>query len=158
MTDQSNNRDRLNQRRRVIKAGIIAFNLRRMTYPCMVRDLSAAGARLRVDALDSVPDTFDLMIELDGFEAECEVVWREGKEIGVRFLAEPILGAPKRKQVVEASDHSPVNSIRLAQRDRRFEAKPDGQADPSGSGSDSGGDVFRPLFEPSAQVDPDESR
>ncbi|MEM1050419.1 MAG: PilZ domain-containing protein [Pseudomonadota bacterium] len=124
MTDQSNEPDRLFQRRKVIKGGTIAFNRRRLTYPCVVRDISEAGARMRVDTPDSIPETFDLLIELDGFEAECEVLWREGREIGVRFLSEPRISNPKRKQVVVASDPSRIVSVRLDERKRQFNPTP----------------------------------
>ncbi len=126
MTDQSNEPDRLFQRRKVIKGGTIAFNRRRLTYPCVVRDISEAGARMRVDTPDSIPETFDLLIELDGFEAECEVLWREGREIGVRFLSEPRISNPKRKQVVVASDGSRTVSVRLDERKRQFNPVPKG--------------------------------
>jgi hypothetical protein len=47
-----------------------------------------------------VPDTFELIIEVDGLEADCEVVWRSKNEAGVRFLAAPRKVAHKRLQVV----------------------------------------------------------
>jgi hypothetical protein len=87
-------------RRRILKTAIIAFNDRYSTIPCAVRDLSATGARLRVNATTNVPDTFELIIELDGLEASCQIVWRKADDIGVRFISTPRLAAPKRFQVV----------------------------------------------------------
>ena len=87
-------------RRRVLKAAIIAFNGRHSTLPCFVRDLSDAGARIRIDGSINAPDTFELLIELDGLEAECEVAWRQGDEIGIRFTTPPKYSEPKRKQVI----------------------------------------------------------
>jgi len=139
--------DRVFQRRRVIKGGTIAFNQRRLTYPCVVRDLSASGARLHVDSPDEIPNTFDLLIELDGFESQCETIWREGKQIGVRFLAEPRISAPKRKQVVMSPDRSPTTSIRLARRPDHYDPPP---TRPSAADSDS--DVDRPRQEPSREI------
>jgi hypothetical protein len=89
-------------RRRMLKAGIIAFNDRYSTLPCTVRDLSSTGARLRVDAVFNVPDTFDLIVELDGLEAPCQVVWRRQNEIGVTFISPPRMVAPKRAQILKA--------------------------------------------------------
>lgn len=66
----------------------------------MVRDLSSVGARLRIDGSIGAPDTFELIIELDGLEAPCQVVWRRTPEIGVKFLSEPRKVAPKRTQVL----------------------------------------------------------
>ena len=93
---------RLSPRRRVLKAGIAASNDRHLTTPCTVRDLSATGARLRIEGSRTVPDTFELIIELDGLEANCQVVWRKGGEVGVKFVGAPRTVAAKRAQVVNA--------------------------------------------------------
>lgn len=146
MNDQAQNADRAFQRRRVIKGGMIAFNLRRLTYPCVVRDLSIAGARLQTDTPGNIPDTFDLLIELDGIEAECEVMWREGKQVGVRFLAEPVETAPKRKQVVVSSDQAPVMSVRLNDRKRQYQPKDE---------SRDAAVAFKPLYEPEPDASPE---
>ena len=91
---------RLHTRKRMLKGGIIAFAARHATLPCVVRDISDAGARLQVGAVSSVPDTFELIVELDGLEVPAEVVWRSIGEIGVRFLAPPKMVPPKRAQSV----------------------------------------------------------
>jgi len=93
---------RVVSRHRVLKSGIIAFNDRYSALPCTVRDLSTTGAHLRADSSINTPNTFELLIELDGFEANCEVVWRKDKDIGVRFLSPPRSVPPKRAQVVNA--------------------------------------------------------
>jgi hypothetical protein len=93
---------RCQARRRTLKAGIIAFQARHATLDCTVRDISASGARLRVDASHSAPDGFELIIELDGLEAPCRVMWRQDKEIGVSFTSPPRSVAPRRAQVVRA--------------------------------------------------------
>jgi hypothetical protein len=93
---------RCQARRRTLKAGIIAFQARHSTLDCTVRDISASGARLRIDASQSAPDGFELIIELDGLEVPCRVVWRQDKEIGVSFTSPPRAVAPRRAQVVRA--------------------------------------------------------
>lgn len=103
---------RAEQRRRVLKAGIIAFNDRFTTLPCAVRDLSANGARLRVKGSVTVPNGFELIVELDGLEADCEVVWRKETEIGVRFLSPPRMKTPRRSQVVNALVPEKARTIR----------------------------------------------
>lgn len=87
-------------RRRVLKAGLVAYNERHSTLSCTVRDISDTGARVRVEGSISAPDTFDLIIQIDGLEASCEVVWRNGSECGVRFLGAPRMVAAKRQQVI----------------------------------------------------------
>jgi hypothetical protein len=93
---------RIAPRRRVLKSGIAASNDRRLTVNCTVRDISDTGARLRVEGSMTVPDTFELLIPLDGLEAPCQVVWRKGGDVGVKFLSAPRIAAPKRAQVISA--------------------------------------------------------
>jgi PilZ domain len=92
---------RKSRRRRVLKGAISAFNLRHSTIRCCVRDMSDTGCRLLSDGSIAIPDTFTLIIELDGFEAECEVVWRTADEVGVRFTSAPKITKPKRIQVLK---------------------------------------------------------
>ncbi len=87
-------------RRRVLKSGIVASNERRLTVSCSVRDVSAVGARLRSEGSVGIPDTFELIIETDGLEADCQVVWRKANEVGVKFLSGPRQCAAKRVQVI----------------------------------------------------------
>jgi len=93
---------RLAQRRRVLKGGIVAFNDHYSSLPCTVRDISDTGARLRIEGSMNAPDRFDLIIEIDGFEASCEVVSRKASELAVRFVSPPRRVAPRRAQVVQA--------------------------------------------------------
>jgi len=87
-------------RRRVLKGGLVAFSERHATLSCTVRDLSDAGARLRLGGAPNVPDRFELIIDLDGLEALCQVVWRKDQEMGVKFLSNPRKVPPRRKQVI----------------------------------------------------------
>jgi two-component system response regulator len=94
------------QRKRMLKGGTIAFSARHATVPCVVRDVSGTGARLQVQNGMGVPDTFELIVELDGLEAQCAVVWRKPSEVGVEFLGTPQLVPPKRSQVIDSSTGS----------------------------------------------------
>lgn len=96
-TDASKRR---NPRRRILKRAIIAYSGRHLTVECAVRDLSEEGARLMTTDHRQIPDSFELLIELDGFEADCEVVWRRSDSLGVRFVAPPRRVEPRRQQVV----------------------------------------------------------
>lgn len=98
-------------RRKQLKSGIIAFHERHSTLPCVVREISDTGARLDVDQ-SNVPDTFLLIIELDGLEAACEVIWRRGARIGVHFTAPPRIGTPRRIQVVRPTLAPETPSLR----------------------------------------------
>ena len=81
------------------QGAIIAYNDRRSTLPCTVRDLSETGARLRVD---SAPDAFTLIIELDGAEDDCKVIWRKPPQLAVTFVGPLRKVTPTRAQVVTA--------------------------------------------------------
>lgn len=101
------NDKRVAPRKRVLKGARIVFNGRSSTMSCTVRDVSDTGARLRVAQGQAVPSQFDLLIDVDGFEAPCTVAWRKGEEVGVTFDAPPTVG--KRAQVVTPIERAPVS-------------------------------------------------
>ncbi|MCG6857914.1 MAG: hypothetical protein LJE67_07590 [Salaquimonas sp.] len=76
------------QRHRVLKSGLAAYNKHYSTLPCVMRNESETGARLNFDDLASVPIAFTLHVGVDGYQVECERVWREGKACGVKFVSE----------------------------------------------------------------------
>jgi len=99
-------------RRRVLKAGIIAFNNRHSTLQCTIRDLSEGGARLQIGGSIGAPDTFELLVELDGIEADCQVVSRTETEVRVKFLSPVRTVAARRIQVVKAVGPAEQPSLR----------------------------------------------
>lgn len=103
--------ERAASRQRVLKACVIAYSGRHITIAAAVRDVSETGARLRVENSLAVPDTFELILDLDGLEADCEVTWRRDREIGVRFLTLRAV-EPKRSQVVSLPDAQHTVSLR----------------------------------------------
>jgi hypothetical protein len=105
------NEARIAPRRRMLKAGKIAYRERHVTLECLVRDISATGARLKVQGSVSAPDSFELLIPLDGLEANCQVVWRSGPHLGVKFLGSPRMIA-KRTQVFNALTPAKTPTLR----------------------------------------------
>ena len=99
-------------RRRVLKGAIVAYNDRHSTISCAVRDISDTGARLRTDGAMNAPDTFLLVVELDGIEADCTVVWRRPPDLAVKFVGLPRKVTPKRRQVVGALVSGETPSLR----------------------------------------------
>jgi|LNFM01.1.fsa_nt_gb two-component system response regulator len=95
-------------RLRMLKGGMIMFSGRHATIPCVVRDMSNGGARLQVAQVTHVPDTFELLVELDGIEVSCRTAWRKATEIGVEFLELPRRLPPRRVQVVAQSGAAQV--------------------------------------------------
>ena len=54
-------------------------------HACIVRDISAAGARLLLPEAGLMPETFTLALDPGGDPWTCRVVWRSLGEIGVTF-------------------------------------------------------------------------
>ena len=80
MTDK-----RINLRHRVLKAGKISFG-RAGIIDCTVRNMSDTGARLEVESVIGIPDTFNLVVRSDPSAKQCRVVWCKEKQIGVKFV------------------------------------------------------------------------
>jgi hypothetical protein len=72
------------QRQRVYKAAQIAFNNRRASIDCVVRNLSDGGALLEVASPVGIPECFDLIVG-GKVVVPCQVIWRKEKRIGVEF-------------------------------------------------------------------------
>lgn len=75
---------RSNLRRRVLKAGRIAFG-RAGGFDCTVRSLSDKGACLEVESPVGIPDSFTLLVPHDAIMRPARVKWRQAKRIGVVF-------------------------------------------------------------------------
>lgn len=75
---------RVEPRRRILKAGSIAFG-GGGSIDCTVRNISAAGAALEVVTPLFIADRFTLIIPSEQFKRACHVVWRKDRRIGVTF-------------------------------------------------------------------------
>ena len=81
------------QRKSGVAAGLIAHHSVKTPVACVIRDMSATGAKLEVqngwgeafNSAEDVPDTFTLLVRLDKIEVDCQVVWRRTRSFGVRF-------------------------------------------------------------------------
>ncbi len=67
--------------------GRIVFDNGRTVIDCQVRDLSDAGAKLKVDAPADFPNTVTLKL-VDGPRYECRVTRHGETELGVEFVRE----------------------------------------------------------------------
>jgi hypothetical protein len=55
--------------------------------PCVVQDLSSTGAKVTVDDPNALPGKLRLAFSRDARTGRsCEVVWRRGKTVGVKFV------------------------------------------------------------------------
>jgi hypothetical protein len=56
--------------------------------PCIVIDMSDGGARLELDAAERLPRFFRLIFSRTTRAGpQCEMRWRRGRSVGVKFLA-----------------------------------------------------------------------
>ncbi len=78
------NIERAAPRSRTLKGGKIALNDGFSTIDCLVRNLSATGALLKVTSILGVPDQFKLVMD-DGRSFACTIAWKRETELGVHF-------------------------------------------------------------------------
>jgi hypothetical protein len=87
MADDDKRRTR---RQRVLKDGrIITFDNQSIVN-CVVRDLSATGARLKCGDQIAVPSEFRLQVGNERAMRPARAVWRRGNDIGIRFTGPPV--------------------------------------------------------------------
>jgi hypothetical protein len=84
------------------KPASAAFDFGRSMARCGIVDISETGARLKFTNARTIPATFTLYVEEDGFFVECEVVWRREGRVGVRFAGAKV---PTIGQRVVHVDH-----------------------------------------------------
>jgi hypothetical protein len=73
-------------RARSLLGGKIIFNHRNSTMDCVVRNLSATGARIVMSESVIVPNEFELHIPQKGTSYRAQMRWRTATEFGVQFL------------------------------------------------------------------------
>ena len=76
---------RISPRRRVLKNALIVFKSRYCTHRCFILNTSETGAQLMPQDVAECPSEFVLKPAI-GRERDCEVVWRRGDLVGVRYL------------------------------------------------------------------------
>ena len=101
---------RRSSRQKSFLRGCIYFNNRRSATDCLVRDISAVGARLIFSDAVTIPDVVDLYIPQKEQTLRAQVQWRHGEEVGVAFAA-------KGAAPVQSSDNE------LAERIEKLESE-----------------------------------
>jgi len=76
---------RISPRRRVLKNALIVFQSGYCTLKCFILDLSDTGAQLMPADITQCPGEFVLKPQI-GQQRDCEVVWRKGGVVGVRYV------------------------------------------------------------------------
>jgi PilZ domain-containing protein len=81
-------REKRKQLRRYLEyRALIDFEDGSPVRACLLADVSKNGARLKLDAPGTLPNQFVLLLAGAGnVRRRCDVVWRAGRQLGVRFL------------------------------------------------------------------------
>ncbi|MCF6322438.1 MAG: PilZ domain-containing protein [Rhizobiaceae bacterium] len=77
---------RICHRPRQFKGARILIGWENSTIDCILRDITDAGARLQLSFQFCVPNKFDLVVVRANDKFGCEIVWRQGNDIGVKFV------------------------------------------------------------------------
>jgi hypothetical protein len=80
-------RERRKSKRRPLSYGasIVSFD-GALKRDCVIDDISAVGAKLRIEAPKELPEEFVLLLSARGTaKRRCKIAWRGAQEIGVRF-------------------------------------------------------------------------
>ena len=76
---------RTSPRLRSFLKGRVLFNGGQNSLDCLIRDISATGARLELSASVTLPDRFDLYLPHRDATCRVHIQWRRGTQIGVAF-------------------------------------------------------------------------
>ena len=77
--------DRRRSARRAVSYQAVGVMPQDRSFPCDVVNISDGGAMLRIDDVDVLPDRMRLVIPEQNVTHDCDVVWRRGCDVGVRF-------------------------------------------------------------------------
>jgi hypothetical protein len=104
MTDRRSDRRRATRQKSFLR-GCLHFNNRRSSLDCLIRDISASGARLIFSDTVTIPDVVDLYIPQKEQTLRSQVHWRHGDEIGVAFVhGAQSSGVPQDAQAAQERD------------------------------------------------------
>ncbi|MGN6310599.1 MAG: PilZ domain-containing protein [Xanthobacteraceae bacterium] len=78
---------RTEMRTRTFLGGVIAFDRRYSTVACQVRNLTQAGAYIRIESTAAIPAEFDFSIPARGRSFRAQLVWRDEEAAGLRFTS-----------------------------------------------------------------------
>ncbi len=75
---------RANPRRRMYKSAKLIFNDNQSVVDCVLRDISASGARVQVKGWFECPEQVVLKLS-DGLSHSSDLVWSRNNQLGLRF-------------------------------------------------------------------------
>jgi two-component system cell cycle response regulator len=78
--------DRTEPRQKVHQQGLVVYVGQERGLDCEIRDLTQAGAKLRLGDDVTVPSCFDLTILPENTSRKAQVCWRDDRELGIQFI------------------------------------------------------------------------
>jgi hypothetical protein len=72
-------------RTRIDRTAMLFYHGRASVFSCCVRDVTNAGAGLRLKALDVIPVKFDLSFDNFRTVRQCRLIWRDDDFLGLAF-------------------------------------------------------------------------
>jgi hypothetical protein len=63
----------------------LAFNARKSTFACLVRNLNDAGAKVEIDCALTLPDEVDFVVERKQLSGKARLIWRDQTAAGLSF-------------------------------------------------------------------------
>ena len=102
--------------RSFLRAQII-FNNRMTTIDCIIKNISATGARVALNDTLAVPTEFDIYIPQRGCSHHARLVWRDRDTIGIDFMdvqqptpLQQCQPPPRRNRMASAAKRGFANS------------------------------------------------
>lgn len=112
--DVSDTEKRWEMRRPTKFPGVISTGKNSVSFKCSVSDTSSTGAKLEVDTrnpaavhgLKELKGAFWLFMPFDRTIVRCEIAWRDGARVGVRFVSQMQTRPPEPKRSVKVDSAS----------------------------------------------------
>ena len=67
------------------KGALLFFSAQRGVFACEARDVTNAGAQIKLNALNVLPPNFELSFDNFRTVRKCRLIWRRGDFIGIAF-------------------------------------------------------------------------
>jgi hypothetical protein len=110
------------RRQKSFLRGFVYFDKRRGVMSCLVRDLSAEGARIIFSEGVAIPDIVNLHVPQKDQTLRARVSWRRGDEIGLAFTAAAV-EAPDATKLMKRVVHLEAEIVLLRRMLKRLKAE-----------------------------------
>jgi hypothetical protein len=123
------NERRISTRQKSFLRGCIYYNKRRSAMDCLIRDISASGARLIFSTAVSIPDVVELYIPQKEETLRAHVQWRRDGEVGVAFAKGAQAPAPPHESLAERVERLEAEVASLKRMLKRLKSEVAADAD-----------------------------